>query len=135
RVDLDAILLCALQKEPSLRYSSVAEFTHDIRCHLAGKPVHARGNRAGYRVKTALFHDRRVQIASVVAVLCLIGLGLGGVFRSPLSKLPFLGTGSGAPAGDKTSIAVLPFDSLTADEENSYFADGVQEAILTNLAN
>jgi serine/threonine-protein kinase len=65
----------------------------------------------------------------------LIGLGLGGIFRSPLSKLPFLGTGSGAPAGDKTSIAVLPFDSLTADEGNSYFADGVQEAILTNLAN
>src|SRR5438132_10544879 len=135
RGDLDAILVRALQKEPSLRYSSVAEFAHDIRCHLARKPVHARGNRAGYRVKTALFHDRRVQIASVVAVLCLIGLGLGAVFRSRLSKLPFLGTGCGAPAGDKTSSAVLPFDSLTADEENSYFADGVQEAILTNLAN
>ena len=135
RGDLDAILVRALQKEPSLRYSSVAEFAHDIRCHLARKPVHARGNRAGYRVKTALFHDRRVQIASVVAVLCLIGLGLGAVFRSHLSNVPFFGTGSGAAAGDKTSIAVLPFDSLTADEENSYFADGVQDAILTNLAN
>jgi eukaryotic-like serine/threonine-protein kinase len=135
RGDLDAILVRALQKEPSLRYSSVAEFAHDIRCHLAGKPVHARGNRAGYRVKTALFHDRRVQIASVVAGLCLIALGLGAVFRSHLSNVPFLGTGIGAPAGDKTSIAVLPFDSLTADEENSYFADGVQGAILTNLAN
>src|SRR5438094_6337893 len=62
RGDLDAILVRALQKEPSLRYSSVAEFAHDIRCHLARKPVHARGNRAGYRVKTALFHDRRVQM-------------------------------------------------------------------------
>src|SRR5207244_9981445 len=50
------------------------------------------------------------------------------------SNVPFFGTGSGAP-GDKTGIAVLPFDSLTADEGNSYFADGVQEAILTNLAN
>jgi serine/threonine protein kinase/tetratricopeptide (TPR) repeat protein len=135
RGDLDAILVRALQKEPSLRYSSVAEFAHDIRCHLAGKPVHARGNRAGYRVKTALFHDRRVQIASVVAVLCLIGLGLGAVFRSHLSNVPFFGTGIGAAAGDKPSIAVLPFDSLTADQENSYFADGVQDAILTSLAN
>src|SRR6266550_351366 len=134
RGDLDAILVLALQKEPSLRYSSVAEFAHDIRCHLAGKPVHARGNRAGYRVKTALFHDRRVQTASVVAVLCLIGLGLGAVFRSHLSNVPFFGTGGGAP-GDKTGIAVLPFDSLTADEGNSYFADGVQDAILTSLAN
>jgi TolB-like protein/Flp pilus assembly protein TadD len=135
RGDLDAILVRALQKEPSLRYQSVAEFGHDIRSHLAGKPVHARGSEAGYRVKTALFHDRRVQIAAVVAVVCLIGLGLGTVFRSQLSKLPFLGIGSGGSAGDKTSIAVLPFDSLTADEANRYFADGVQEAILTNLAN
>jgi TolB-like protein/Tfp pilus assembly protein PilF len=32
------------------------------------------------------------------------------------------------------SIAVLPFENLSSDKENDYFADGVQDEILTNLA-
>ena len=32
------------------------------------------------------------------------------------------------------SIAVLPFENLSADPENVFFADGVQDEILTNLA-
>ena len=32
------------------------------------------------------------------------------------------------------SIAVLPFENLSADQENAYFADGIQDDILTNLA-
>ena len=32
------------------------------------------------------------------------------------------------------SIAVLPFENLSADKENAYFAGGIQDEILTNLA-
>ncbi|MEY2555146.1 MAG: hypothetical protein QOF93_290 [Verrucomicrobiota bacterium] len=32
------------------------------------------------------------------------------------------------------SIAVLPFESLSDDKENAYFADGIQDDILTNLS-
>ena len=32
------------------------------------------------------------------------------------------------------SIAVLPFESLSDDKENAYFADGMQDDILTNLS-
>ena len=32
------------------------------------------------------------------------------------------------------SIAVLPFDNFSAEKENAYFADGIQDDILTNLA-
>ncbi|HZR36451.1 MAG TPA: tetratricopeptide repeat protein [Nevskia sp.] len=38
-----------------------------------------------------------------------------------------------APAGDK-SIAVLPFDNLSDDKANGYFAVGIQDEILTRLA-
>jgi TolB-like protein len=31
-------------------------------------------------------------------------------------------------------IAVLPFENLSADPENAYFAEGIQEEILTRLA-
>lgn len=32
------------------------------------------------------------------------------------------------------SIAVLPFENLSRDPDNAYFADGIQEEILTRLA-
>src|SRR5437870_9300635 len=32
------------------------------------------------------------------------------------------------------SIAVLPFENLSDDRENAYFADGVQDDVLTNLS-
>src|SRR5207249_3872333 len=38
-----------------------------------------------------------------------------------------------APLPEK-SIAVLPFENLSKDEENAYFSGGVQDEILTNLA-
>src|SRR5437762_12758000 len=37
-----------------------------------------------------------------------------------------------APIPEK-SIAVLPFENLSAEKENAYFADGVQDEVLTNL--
>src|SRR5213595_825893 len=37
-------------------------------------------------------------------------------------------------SGGKKSIAVLPFASLSGDKNDAYFADGVQDQILTNLA-
>ena len=36
--------------------------------------------------------------------------------------------------GSAKSIAVLPFENLSDDKQNTYFADGVQDQILTNLA-
>src|SRR5438093_1696511 len=43
------------------------------------------------------------------------------------------GNKSASPDNDK-SIAVLPFQSLSEDKNDAYFADGVQDQILTNLA-
>ncbi len=39
-----------------------------------------------------------------------------------------------AMAIPEKSIAVLPFENLSDNKENAYFADGVQDEILTNLA-
>jgi TolB-like protein len=38
-----------------------------------------------------------------------------------------------APIPDK-SIAVLPFENLSSDKENAYFAEGIQDEILTRLS-
>jgi serine/threonine protein kinase/tetratricopeptide (TPR) repeat protein len=44
-------------------------------------------------------------------------------------------SGSAAQSVPRKSVAVLPFDNLSSDKENEYFADGIQEDVLTNLAN
>ena len=38
------------------------------------------------------------------------------------------------PLPDKPSIAVLPFDNLSADQEQGYLADGITEDLTTALA-
>jgi len=42
-------------------------------------------------------------------------------------------TGGVAPIPER-SIAVLPFENLSSDKENAYFADGIQDEILTRLS-
>ncbi len=74
----------------------------------------------------------------ILALLLAIGGGFlwrfGGVARAPVV------TSAAAPAAipatsiSEKSIAVLPFVSLSKDEDNMFFADGVQDQILTNLA-
>jgi len=49
---------------------------------------------------------------------------------APAPPHPF----SSASAVSGKSIAVLPFESLSSEKENAYFADGVQDEVLTNLA-
>jgi len=42
--------------------------------------------------------------------------------------------GAPLPLPDKPSIAVLPFDNMSGDPEQEYFADGVTEDIITALS-
>ena len=42
--------------------------------------------------------------------------------------------GTSQPLADKPSIAVLPFDNMSGDSEQEYFADGVVEEIITALS-
>src|SRR4029077_16426646 len=77
---------------------------------------------------------------SVIVVIVLIGLffvrhrSLPEAARAPTSPGP-IAAASSAPAGIPVkSVAVLPFDNLSDEKENAYFAAGVQDEITTNLA-
>jgi TolB-like protein/Tfp pilus assembly protein PilF len=50
---------------------------------------------------------------------------------APNQRITSFGTESVVP---EKSIAVLPFENLSAEQENAFFTDGVQDEILTNLA-
>ncbi len=47
---------------------------------------------------------------------------------------PSVSHASTSSAIPEKSIAVLPFENLSSDKENAYFADGIQDEILTRLA-
>src|SRR5262245_258533 len=77
---------------------------------------------------------------SVIVVAVLIGLfsvrhrSLPVAAQESTSSVP-IATGSSAPAGiPEKSVAVLPFDNLSDEKQNAYFAAGVQDEITTNLA-
>jgi len=71
--DLDTIILKALRKEPQKRYLSVEQFSEDIRRYLDGRPVRARVDTPGYRLRKFV----RRNVAGVAAGISLVGILLG----------------------------------------------------------
>jgi eukaryotic-like serine/threonine-protein kinase len=71
--DLDDITLRALRKEPDKRYSSVEQFSEDLRRYLAGLPVIARGDRLSYRAGKFWGRHRLGVTATGLVVLVLVG--------------------------------------------------------------
>jgi TolB-like protein/class 3 adenylate cyclase/Tfp pilus assembly protein PilF len=77
-------------------------------------------------------------VALLVSAIALVVSSL--IFFHPRSRSPApvaapgaIVSSAAAPIPEK-SIAVLPFENLSGDKENAYFADGVQDEILTGLA-
>ena len=130
RGDLDAIVLFAMQKEPEMRYGTVADFAADIRRHLAREPVVARHPTLGYRAKCLVKRNGSRLAASAAVVIVLAGVLFAFWARSQQNARE----AGGMPASDtRKSIAVLPFENLADNNSPSYFADGVQDNILTDL--
>lgn len=75
RGDLDNIVLTAMRKEPARRYSSVGQFSDDIRRHLDGLPIIARKDTVGYRATKFIGRNRiAVSAAALVVAAVLAGL-------------------------------------------------------------
>ena len=71
RGDLDVICQKALHPEPERRYASAEAFVEDIKRHLAGLPVTARRDSAGYRLKKFVRRHRQGFWASVAGAVLL----------------------------------------------------------------
>jgi TolB-like protein/Flp pilus assembly protein TadD len=116
----DAVAAC-LVKHPSRRPQSAAEVAQ--RLQLAAGPTSIRTAPGKVSKSKALL----VGAIAALFVLSIAGLYFGALKRQtkPVSQ---------AAATPEKSIAVLPFENLSKDEENAFFAGGVQDEILTDLA-
>jgi TolB-like protein/class 3 adenylate cyclase/Tfp pilus assembly protein PilF len=84
----------------------------------------ARVTAAALR-KRAAFRWLSLGVMSLLAVIAVIGFLLFR-YRRPLATVELL-----IP---EKSIAVMPFENLSRDPDNAYFADGIQDEILTRLS-
>ena len=80
RGDLDHILLKVLRKEPDQRYTSVEQFSEDLRRHLDGIPVIARAGTFRYRAGKFVRRHRTGVIASTLMALTLVA-AMGAILR------------------------------------------------------
>lgn len=147
RGDLDAIVGCALQKQPTKRYSSVKSFADDVRRHLSGKAIQVRAGEPAYVLRRTLSRSRSLRFAlAVLAVASGLSLLLLGNRFFPSRKQSELAQSASsnlAPAKKSIAVlpfrsvtpgsAVLPFESLGTDMEDSYFVDGIHSNIMAGL--
>lgn len=71
--DLNTILLKALEKDPSERYSSVIEFVEDVIRHLEGRPIWAKPGGIRYRTRKYFQRNRWAAPALLAVALALAG--------------------------------------------------------------
>jgi eukaryotic-like serine/threonine-protein kinase len=75
--DLDLIVLTAMHRDPARRYASAAALADDLGRFLAGRPVRARPDSRGYRLrKFVVRHRLPVAAAALGLAALLIGLGM-----------------------------------------------------------
>ena len=80
--------------------------------------------------------NKGMWIAAAVILLLSVGSGWWWTTRKPLpARGESVSSASNQPANvPEKSIAVLPFDNLSDDKSNAYFAEGIQDEILTRLS-
>ena len=114
---------------PLLHDLGLCEVKHGARVAIVNLYADQVGNPQLPKTFQALKkYTARVRWATTAAVLLALAAIVAGIvvfsryrFRSTLAAL-------------EKSIAVLPFENLSEEKENAFFADGVQDEILTDLA-
>jgi TolB-like protein/Tfp pilus assembly protein PilF len=119
--ELSTICLKCLEKDPKRRYSSALALAEDLEHWLKHEPILAR--HAGIFVRGRKWVRRNPTSALLAASLMALATAAGWI----VWKSEFI------PHPVSSGVAVLPFENLSGDPDNAYFADGIQEEILTRL--
>jgi len=124
KVDRDVSTIClkCLEKDPKRRYSSALALAEDLERWLKHEPIQAR--RSGIFARSQKWMRRSPTSALLAASLVALSAAAGWIVWKSEFVRPLPTTG----------IAVLPFENLSGDSGNGYFANGIQEEILTRLA-
>ena len=120
--DLSTICLKCLEKDPKRRYASALALAEDLEHWLKHEPIQAR--HVGIFTRGQKWVRRNPAIAALTASLIAVAaITSWDAWQRELIRHPIT-----------NGVAVLPFENLSADPDNAYFASGIQDEILTRLA-
>src|SRR5438552_147079 len=108
-----------------VRVSVVSLYTEELGNPAVPEKLKAARVAAAAKRKRVALRRLSLGLLTLLVVVAAIGFLL---FRY---KRPLTAAGLAVP---EKSIAVLPFENLSEEKSNAYFADGVQDEILTDLA-
>src|SRR5438067_2629119 len=128
--DLETICARCLEREPQARYRSAGALAVDLERWLEGRPIIAR--RVSPPVRVWRWSKRNPKLAAATAAAFCSAMAAAFLFFSHNGLAPQSGLDSRLPP--EKSIAVLPFENLSRDPDNAYFAEGIQDEILTRLS-
>src|SRR5262249_17400995 len=121
--DLSTICLKCLEKDPMRRYPAAAALAEDLEHWLKHEPIQAR--RTGIFARGKKWVRRNPTSALLAASLIALAATAGWIVWKSESEF--------VPHPVPNGIAVLPFENLSPDPGNAYFAEGIHEEILTRL--
>ena len=122
---LDQIVARSLAKDVDQRYQKVDDLLLDLKNLKRNLEVES-GVKNLQQPSPHLFTRKRVLIASAVVVLLIAA---GFVYTSLIRERSIA-----APPSEVRSLAVLPLENLSGDPSQEYFADGMTDALITDLA-
>src|SRR5213596_103263 len=120
--DLETICAKCLERDPTARYRSAGALAEDLERWLEGRSIIARPVSLPLRLWRWSKRNR------MTAAMTALSLALATVVGTLIWKGQF------ASAPPTTGIAVLPFESLSGDKDNTFFADGVYDGVSSKLA-
>jgi serine/threonine-protein kinase len=127
--NIRALLRRCLEKDPRRRLRDIGDAAIEIKETLT-LPATATAARPAAPVRTLWRWAMAIGLvagAIVVLLTVVVGLNIGRWRESANGGL------GGAGPGRIKSLAVLPLKNLTGDPEQEYFADGMTEALISNL--
>src|SRR5437016_3067004 len=114
---------------PLLHDLGSCEVKHGVRVTIVSLYDDQFGNATlPRRLETIQKRRKRLRWATMTAALLALAMIAAGIAMFSGYRV------RSTLAAPKKSIAVLPFENLSEEKANAFFADGVQDEILTNLA-
>jgi eukaryotic-like serine/threonine-protein kinase len=113
---VDAIVRRCLAKDPDERWQTAGDLLAELKRVAESSTLPRSRTGAGWKAIAAILVTAMTGLAALLLT--------GGVERWFTAR----------PAGEMRSIAVLPFEDLSGDPEQEYFADGMTDQLIAELA-